>query len=175
MSEFRTGDDPDPVEKEVATEVEDGRPEGAEWFKEGAGNPATLPPPDKEADPTKQPDNAQNPGGPEGEAVYTAVLLVQSHDGTVMPITNLAGFVNTHHAANPHEVFRMCADVQDQISSMRIIGEGARATHEVIDRAVKEHNQGQLMAQKQLAELLLLPVFKALGIEMPKLEPPTEA
>ena len=56
------------------------------------------------------------------EDVETAVLLIKNSKGMVIPVTNLENLKMVRQA-NAHEVLRMCADVQDQISAIRIIGE----------------------------------------------------
>lgn len=56
------------------------------------------------------------------EDVDTAVLLVMNTKGMVIPVTNLDN-LKMNRQANAHDVLRMCADVQDQISAIRIIGE----------------------------------------------------
>lgn len=65
--------------------------------------------------------------------LFTAVLLVQTHSGTVFPITNLDN-LKLHHTATPHEVLRMCHDVTDQISAVRIIGEILRNNHVMLQQ-----------------------------------------
>ena len=52
----------------------------------------------------------------------TAVLLIKNRQGAVLPITNLQS-LKMDRQANAHEVLRMCADVQDQIGAIRIVGE----------------------------------------------------
>jgi hypothetical protein len=59
------------------------------------------------------------------EDLVTAVLLVKNKSGAVLPITNLEN-LKIERQANAHEVLRMCADVQDQISAIRIVGELAQ-------------------------------------------------
>jgi hypothetical protein len=57
-----------------------------------------------------------------GEACMTGILIVLQANGQVIPYNNIEG-LERHHDATPHEIFRMCADVQDQISSIRTAGE----------------------------------------------------
>ena len=59
------------------------------------------------------------------EDIVTAVLLVKNRQGAVLPITNLDS-LKMDRQANAHEVLRMCADVQDQISAIRVVGELAQ-------------------------------------------------
>lgn len=119
--------------KKKYREGDDADPPKAEWFTaQGGGN--TPPPevkPGSASDPDRDRPDAVAPGmDPESvppeatqqEQLYTAVLLVLTHEGMCMPVTNLKE-MNLHHLATPHEVFRMCADVKDQISGVRSIGE----------------------------------------------------
>ena len=57
--------------------------------------------------------------------IVTAVLLVKNRQGAVLPVTNLQS-LKMDRQANAHEVLRMCADVQDQISAIRVVGELAQ-------------------------------------------------
>lgn len=59
------------------------------------------------------------------DEVVTAVLLVKNKQGAVLPVTNLQS-LKMDRQANAHEVLRMCADVQDQISAIRVVGELAQ-------------------------------------------------
>lgn len=117
---YREGAD-EPTEEQQ--KVESGRPDSQEWFGKDAGDPNTLPPPDPAGDPLQMDGKTPTyPGSQEGEKVFTAVLLVQTHQGVVIPITSLP-HINMHHMATPHEVLRMCADVRDQISTARAVGQ----------------------------------------------------
>ena len=57
--------------------------------------------------------------------IVTAVLLVKNRQGAILPVTNLQS-LKMDRQANAHEVLRMCADVQDQISAIRVVGELAQ-------------------------------------------------
>ena len=57
--------------------------------------------------------------------IVTAVLLIQNRQGAVLPVTNLET-LKMDRQANAHEVLRMCADVKDQISAIRVVGELAQ-------------------------------------------------
>jgi hypothetical protein len=59
------------------------------------------------------------------DEVVTAVLLIKNKQGAVLPVTNLQS-LKMDRQANAHEVLRMCADVQDQISAIRVVGELAQ-------------------------------------------------
>ena len=72
-----------------------------------------------------------NPSSPDlsdnqiDEDIVTAVLLIKNKQGAVLPVTNLDN-LKMERQANAHEVLRMCADVQDQISAIRVVGELAQ-------------------------------------------------
>ncbi len=73
--------------------------------------------------PPPKPDPNAEPRMPTAtEQIFTAVMLVHTMDGRVIPVTNLDN-LNMHHKATPHEMFRICADAADQLSAVRIIGE----------------------------------------------------
>lgn len=76
------------------------------------------------------------------EDIVTAVLLIKNRQGAVLPVTNLQS-LKMDRQANAHEVLRMCADVQDQIGAIRIVGELAQIFQHL--------NQSSL---KGIAELL---------------------
>jgi len=59
------------------------------------------------------------------DEIVTAVLLVKNKQGAVLPVTNLDS-LKMERQANAHEVLRMCADVKDQISAIRVVGELAQ-------------------------------------------------
>jgi hypothetical protein len=62
---------------------------------------------------------------PIDEDIVTAVLLIKNRQGAILPVTKLEN-LKMDRQANAHEVLRMCADVQDQISAVRIVGELAQ-------------------------------------------------
>lgn len=69
--------------------------------------------------------------------IVTAVLLIRNRSGAVLPVTSLEN-LKMDHQANAHEVFRMCADVQDQISAVRIVGELAQIFDHINSRSLKQ-------------------------------------
>ena len=69
--------------------------------------------------------------------IVTAVLLIRNRAGDVLPVTSLDN-LKMDHQANAHEVFRMCADVQDQISAVRIVGELAQIFDHINARSLKQ-------------------------------------
>lgn len=93
-------------------------------------------------------DTEFNPSNPDladnqiDEDIVTAVLLIKNRQGAVLPVTNLQS-LKMDRQANAHEVLRMCADVQDQIGAIRIVGELAQIFQHL--------NQSSL---KGIAELL---------------------
>jgi len=135
---YREGDEPDPQPAE-------GTPRPGEWFGASAKGDEPLPPPDPENDPSRERPDAVDPrkayipeGDTEGDRFVTAVLLVLTERGVVVLITNLAN-MELHHLATPHEVFRLCADVKDQISSVRTIGEVLRNTAQIMDMTFQKY------------------------------------
>jgi len=70
------------------------------------------------------------------DEVVTAVLLVMNKQGAVLPVTNLDS-LKMERQANAHEVLRMCADVQDQISAIRVVGELAQIFQHVNQSSLK--------------------------------------
>ncbi len=124
--EYREGNDP--VDDSVPTAQPGSEAATPGWFKEGEGNPEGV---DTSTAPQPGPESDQPPGL--DTEVFTAVLLVQTHNGTVFPITNLDN-LKLHHNATPHEVLRMCLDAADQISAVRIIGEVLRNNHVMLQR-----------------------------------------
>ena len=68
--------------------------------------------------------------------IVTAVLLIQNRQGAVLPVTNLET-LKMDRQANAHEVLRMCADVQDQISAIRVVGELAQIFQHVNQSSLK--------------------------------------
>lgn len=86
------------------------------------------------------------------DEVVTAVLLIKNKQGAILPITKLDN-LKMEKQANAHEVLRMCADVQDQISAIRIVGELAQ----IFDNIQKD-------SLKNVASLLQKKVDNELGV-----------
>ena len=89
------------------------------------------PPPVEEVATEVDSETEFNPSNPDlkdnqiDEDIVTAVLLIKNRQGAVLPVTNLDS-LKMDRQANAHEVLRMCADVQDQIGAIRIVGELAQ-------------------------------------------------
>jgi hypothetical protein len=92
------------------------------------------------------------PISPVDEEVVTAVLLIMNKQGAVLPVTNLET-LKMERQATAHEVFRMCADVADQISAVRVVGELAQ---------INQHQNTQLV--KSFADLLAKKMDTSLGV-----------
>lgn len=108
---------------------------------------------EQEAEPQEDP-NAEGNGGkssPIDDDIVTAVLLIKNRQGAVLPVTQLDN-LKMDRQANAHEVLRMCADVQDQISAVRVVGELAQIFQHI--------NKDSL---KQVAELLSVKMDQNLG------------
>ena len=86
---------------------------------------------ESESEPEPEPERDYTPSSPDltenaiDDDIVTAVLLIKNKQGAVLPITNLDS-LKMDRQANAHEVLRMCADVQDQISAIRVVGELAQ-------------------------------------------------
>lgn len=104
-NDYREGNMADPTPKPTAEQVKLERP-GIDFTPK-----SNVPPTGEE---------------PEGSA-YTAVLLIQRHDGIVIPIVQGLN-VSVHREATPHDILRMCADVKDQVAQTRGTGETLRHT-----------------------------------------------
>lgn len=108
---------------------------------------------EQEAEPQEDPNGEGNGGksNPIDDDIVTAVLLIKNRQGAVLPVTQLDN-LKMDRQANAHEVLRMCADVQDQISAVRVVGELAQIFQHI--------NKDSL---KQVAELLSVKVDQNLG------------
>lgn len=108
---------------------------------------------EQEAEPQEDPNPEGNGGkaNPIDDDIVTAVLLIKNRQGAVLPVTQLDN-LKMDRQANAHEVLRMCADVQDQISAVRVVGELAQIFQHI--------NKDSL---KQVAELLSVKVDQNLG------------
>lgn len=108
---------------------------------------------EQEAEPQESPNSEDNSGksNPIDDDIVTAVLLIKNRQGAVLPVTQLDN-LKMDRQANAHEVLRMCADVQDQISAVRVVGELAQIFQHI--------NKDSL---KQVAELLSVKVDQNLS------------
>lgn len=124
MSEYRENEDLF-VEEEVTTE---------ETQETQAEQEASAEQGEEEVD--------YNPSSPDlsdnqiDEDIVTAVLLIKNKQGAVLPVTNLDN-LKMKRQANAHEVLRMCADVQDQISAIRVVGELAQIFQHINQTSLK--------------------------------------
>ena len=98
----------------------------------------------------QQQQQSQNPNDALGltpdDEIETAVLLVMTKkDKAILPVVNI-GSLKTDRIASPREVYRMCLDVADQISSVSLLGELTNVQVALL----KESNQqvSNLTAQK---------------------------
>lgn len=95
-----------------------------------------------EPEPEPEPERDYTPSSPDlkdnaiDEDIVTAVLLIKNKQGAVLPVTNLDS-LKMERQANAHEVLRMCADVQDQISAIRVVGELAQIFQHVNQSSLK--------------------------------------
>jgi hypothetical protein len=156
-NDYREGSDPvTKAQAKAETNVVDknaAQPANVEGFeaKGGSVNKEALPDPEGDSDPNRKRPDATAPidnAKDQGEEAYTAVLLIQMHNGTVIPVTNLKD-MNLHHLATPHEVMRMAMDVSDQISSVRTIGEILRNTGLMLDAGFVKNAAGAFRADNK--------------------------
>lgn len=84
-----------------------------------------------------QEEQAEQVENPIDEDIVTAVLLIKNRQGAVLPVTKLDN-LKMDRQANAHEVLRMCADVQDQISAVRIVGELAQIFQHISKDSLKQ-------------------------------------
>jgi hypothetical protein len=98
----------------------------------------------QQSQPNPNPNDALGLGA--DDEIETAVLIVMTKkDKAVLPIVNI-GNLKTDRIASPREVYRMCQDVSDQISSVSLLGELTNVQVALL----KESNQvvSNLTAQK---------------------------
>lgn len=77
--------------------------------------------------------------------VETAVLLILKKTGVVLPVSDLDN-LKMERKATAHDVLRMCADVQDQVSSIRVVGELAQIFQHLTQENLKA--VAQLLSNK---------------------------
>lgn len=79
--------------------------------------------------------------------LQTAVLLVVTKDGNVLPVVSIDN-LQMERIASPREVYRICMDAADQLSSVATLGEMAN-----IITTVQRESQKFLAAE--LAKMLI--------------------
>ena len=77
--------------------------------------------------------------------VETAVLLILKKTVVVLPVSDLDN-LKMERKATAHDVLRMCADVQDQVSSIRVVGELAQIFQHLTQENLKA--VAQLLSNK---------------------------
>lgn len=113
-------------------------------YREGSDDIATEQ--TTEAAPAEDPTEAVIPPD-ELKDLQTAFLLVMTKDGSVLPVVSLDN-LEMDRVASPREVYRMCMDAADQLSSVAQLGEMAN-----IITTVQRESQKFLAAE--LAKLLM--------------------
>lgn len=89
----------------------------------------------------------------ETTGVETAVLLILRDDGTCMPVADPKALgIRVKRAATINDIFRMTADVNDQISGVRIFGETSRFLRHLFDSVTSEENLPKLIAKVKAAQ-----------------------
>ena len=117
MTEYRTGDEPLNEEQKMEDDVKD--------VVDEIVNPSDEP--RDEQDPVEQPqqEQKQQPKSPLQSAledIETAVLLVVNSYGNVLPVVQIDN-LKMKRIATPREVYRICLDAADQLSSVSMLGE----------------------------------------------------
>jgi hypothetical protein len=86
--------------------------------------------------PTDSPTDApQSPDDEEREPLRTAFILALRRDGSAFAITEPGALpFDIDYRSGIHDVFRICSDVMDQASSVRIVGQLMRPLVEELRR-----------------------------------------
>jgi len=79
--------------------------------------------------------------------LQTAFLLVMTKDGSVLPVVSLDN-LEMERIASPREVYRMCMDAADQLSSVAQLGEMANIITTV-------QRESQKFLASEIAKLLI--------------------
>ena len=142
---YRTGEDPLTEEQEKLMNEEQETVD--KILNPETEQPSSIPPePEEEA--IEEVDNsAKEQQTNPLEDIETAVLLVVNSHGNVLPVVQIEN-LNMRRVATPREVYRICIDAADQLSSVSILGEMTQ----IYSTIAKE--QGKLIAQN-MASLLI--------------------
>lgn len=81
------------------------------------------------------------------DSVETAVLLVMTKDGNILPVVNIDN-LKMSRIASPREVYRMCLDAADQLSTVTLLGE-------IVNIFTTVQKEGSKFTAQQIAELLI--------------------
>lgn len=100
----------------------------------------------EQAEPVQE-DPITAPTQDELQDLQTAVLLVVTKDGNVLPVVSIDN-LKMDRIASPREVYRICMDAADQLSSVATLGEMAN-----IITTVQRESQKFLAAE--LAKILI--------------------
>ena len=148
MSEYRTGDDPINKEQEMSMENNETKQDYVEpesTVESVEASETTTESEEQSAQPEEQQSTQQQPSPLED--IETAVLLVVNSKGSVLPVVQIEN-LNMRRIATPREVYRICLDAADQLSSVSLLGEMTG----IYSTIAKE--QGKLIAQN-MAQLLI--------------------
>lgn len=99
-----------------------------------------------EAAPSEDPTESVVPPD-ELKDLQTAFLLVMTKDGSVLPVVSLDN-LEMERVASPREVYRMCMDAADQLSSVAQLGEMANIITTV-------QRESQKFLASEIAKLLV--------------------
>mgnify|MGYP005656130675 CR=1 FL=1 len=146
MSEYRTGDSPINDEQEkVMNEAED------------IVNDVLNPPQENEEGQEKEAPQAERPAHENPlQDIETAVLLVVNSQGNVLPVVQIEN-LDMKRIATPREVYRLCLDAADQLSSVSLLGEMTQ----IYSTIAKE--QAKLIATNMASLLIQVQKNKSAG------------
>lgn len=91
--------------------------------------------------------NTPNEVDPALRDIETAVLLVVTSEGNVLPVVNIDN-LQMKRIASPREVYRICLDAADQLSSVSLLGE-------IVNVFTTVQREGSKFTAQQIAELLI--------------------
>ena len=136
MSEYRTGDSPINEEQEKAMNE-------TKEVVDDVLNPTEEKPEQAEAPEAKE---APNPM----KDIETAVLLVVNSQGNVLPVVQIEN-LEMKRIATPREVYRICLDAADQLSSVSLLGEMTQINSTIAKEQAKliATNMASLLIQVQ--------------------------
>jgi hypothetical protein len=145
MTDYRTGDEPLNEEQKMTEDTKE--------IVDSIVNPTDDSEPQSETQETASETQEQQQAQPQAgvpnplQDIETAVLLVVNSHGNVLPVVQIEN-LDMKRTATPREVYRICLDAADQLSSVSILGEMTQ----IYSTIAKE--QGKLIAEN-MAKLLI--------------------
>ena len=118
MTEYRTGDEPLNKEQEMTDDTKEIVDDIVNPKDESANQEDQETPPEPPKEEAPKEEQRPNPL----EDIETAVLLVVNSYGNVLPVVQIDS-LQMKRVATPREVYRICLDAADQLSSVSVLGE----------------------------------------------------